>query len=141
MDLRGGQLVVCFICSLLANIAYFLLTFMTSLTPYIGLGCLSIAESFIPMITMALIPFTVPSTHYGVAYGVMEVVGAVSNVLSNIVMGILIDQDPSYITATCFLLSLTVIGTFLFLTLGCLDLWRQNKDDDKHPKDTEKCDK
>jgi len=53
---------------------------------------LSIGESFIPILVMALIPFTVPRRAYGTAYGVVEVTGALCSFAGNVLIGYLIDR-------------------------------------------------
>ena len=75
MDRLGGQLYVCSFSSVLVVYAYYSLTYTHTLDPLYDMVLLSVGESFIPILVMALIPFTVPTRAYGAAYGVIEVLG------------------------------------------------------------------
>ncbi|TFJ85289.1 hypothetical protein NSK_003712 [Nannochloropsis salina CCMP1776] len=92
MDKMGGQLYVCTASAALVLYAYVSLSFDPALDPLYDMVLLSIGESFIPILVMALIPFTVPRRAYGTAYGVMEVSGALCSFAGNVLIGYLIDQ-------------------------------------------------
>lgn len=92
MDRVGGQLYVCSASSLLVLYAYYSLSYTPTLDPLYDMVLLSIGESFIPILVMALIPFTVPRRAYGTAYGVVEVTGALCSFAGNVLIGYLIDR-------------------------------------------------
>jgi nitrate/nitrite transporter NarK len=121
VDSLGGQLGVCLTTSVVVVAAYYLLAY-TMVNPLVGVIMLSVGESFIPIIVMALIPSTVPANRYGTAFGIMEVTGAIASFVGNVAMGYAMDVTQSYGVAMDSLLGLSAVGMFLFIALAIADV-------------------
>lgn len=128
MDRVGGQLYVCSATSLLVVLAYYWLTFRPQVDPLYDMALLSIGESFIPILVMALIPFTVPKRTYGTAYGIVEVMGAVTSFAGNVLIGYLIDRAQGGYDAAMFALTvLAAAGAVCFFALALFECWCGHK--------------
>ena len=64
------------VASVLACYAYYLLNY-TFMDPVYPILLLSLAESCVPTILMALMPLAVPRSSYGIAFGIAEIFDAV----------------------------------------------------------------
>lgn len=128
MDRVGGQLYVCSATSLLVVLAYYWLTFRREVDPLYDMALLSVGESFIPILVMALIPFTVPKRTFGTAFGIVEVMGAVTSFAGNVLIGYLIDRaQGGYETAMFALTVLAAAGAVCFVVLMLSECWCGHK--------------
>lgn len=128
VDRVGGQLYVCSATALLVVLAYYWLTFRPEVAPLYDMGLLSVGESFIPILVMALIPFTVPKHLYGTAYGIVEVMGAVTSFAGNVFIGYLIDRaHGGYEPAMLALTVLAAAGAVCFFGLLLGECWCGHK--------------
>lgn len=128
MDRAGGQLYVCSATSLVVVLAYYWLTFRQEVDPLYDMALLSVGESFIPILVMALIPFTVPKRTYGTAYGIVEVMGAVTSFAGNVLIGYLIDRaHGGYAPAMLALTALSAAGAVCFFALMLCECWCGHK--------------
>ena len=116
IDRAGGQLYVCLAASILSSCAYLILAF-TWVEPIIPILCLSLAESCVPVILMALIPMSVERGHFGFAFGFVEVFDALGSIVGNIIVGYVRDNSQNYNSCMSFFILLNVTCTLLLVSL------------------------
>lgn len=155
MDWVGGRLYILMLSGMVTVFAFGLLAF-SDLTPVVGVVLLSISESFIPTISMALIPEVTPAEFFGIgeccrssdlqlgfscvrslmftfvdccaAFGVIEVLNAVANLSSNTFMGWLRDYTRSYDAGMACVFFLSLFGC---MSLMALFLWDRTINDQR----------
>ncbi|GMH95521.1 hypothetical protein TL16_g13179 [Triparma laevis f. inornata] len=116
IDRTGGQLYVCLAAAAVSLFAYYLLTF-TFIEPVYPILLLSLAESCVPTILMALIPLSVDKSSYGFAFGIAEIFDAVGSIAGNILMGYIRDSTQTYRECMIFIIVLNVICIVLVTIL------------------------
>lgn len=120
-DSSGRQLEGLLYAAFATALAYSLLLLAPGVTPFLPILLLSIAVTFIPTITLALVPLCVPSDAYGLAYGTMEVLDSVGLMAGNYLFALLFKQTQSYVPGMTGLAGLSVTGIVIFTALLCLD--------------------
>ena len=137
LDRLGGQLYVCSLSSIIVVLSYYLLSY-SSFDPLYDVILMSVGESFIPIVVMALIPFTVPKRSYGTAFGIVEVTGAIASFAGNVFIGWLLDRDGgSYAHAMLALTSLATCGMLLFFGLTIYEMMGHKGLNTRHELDYE----
>jgi len=120
IDRTGGQLYVVLAASVLACYAYYLLNY-TFMDPVYPILLLSLAESCVPTILMALMPLAVSRSSYGIAFGIAEIFDAVGSITGNILMGYIRDATQSYRQCMDFIILLNFVCFCLTVILIILD--------------------
>ncbi|GMH89339.1 hypothetical protein TrST_g962 [Triparma strigata] len=116
IDKTGGQLYVCLMAGAVSLFAYYMLTY-TLTDPVVPILLLSLAESCVPTILMALIPLSVDKSSYGFAFGIAEIFDAVGSIGGNILMGYIRDSTQTYRECMIFIIVLNVICMILVVIL------------------------
>jgi len=116
IDRLGGQLYVCLAASILSMVAYGLLTW-TWVDPVVPILLLSVAESIVPVIIMALIPLSVSRSQYGLAFGIAEIVDAMGSIVGNLAVGVIRDRTGSYQFCMVFIMALNAMHIVIICLL------------------------
>ena len=116
VDRIGLRLEACLAAGMCTCLAYYLLIF-TPVNPFIPVFLLSLALSFIPTITLALVPLCIPSDAYGIAYGSMEVMDSIGIMIGNFIFGLMYKMAKSYMPGLITLGILSLVGVILLLGL------------------------
>jgi MFS-type transporter involved in bile tolerance (Atg22 family) len=114
VDQLGMQLEVCSGAAVATTLAYSLLLYVPSITPFVPLTLLSMSLAVIPTITLAVVPLCVPSDAYGLAYGSMEVVDSLGLMSGNYLFGLMYSHTHSYELGLTCLAVMSVSGVMLF---------------------------
>jgi len=122
LDKIGGQLYICWFAATLTTFAYGLITFTNEFDPTIAILLLSLSESVIPTILMALMPLSVTRSEYGIGFGVAEVLDAVGSIGGNIMIGIIKDQTGGYRWSMIFIILLSLLSIVLVFLLIVRDV-------------------
>jgi MFS family permease len=113
--------VICFAAGILSIMA-FVIMIMNHHYAIMSLLFLSIAQSSLFTILLALIAIHTPIESVGIAFGLFEVLSGISNISGNIAFGYLCSIGDNCIFGLLFSLSLSVIGCCILSAFACTEM-------------------
>lgn len=100
--------------------AYILLLWSPNL-PVIPLLLISVAETLVPTVMLAMVPLCVPVDTLGLAFGLVETVDSAGSLTGNVLFGMIYEFTGSYCTDMIILTMLSIVTLVLVCSLWFVD--------------------
>jgi len=120
VDRFGFRIEICILAGVATTVAYALFLF-SSVVPVLPILLISVAQSLIPTITLAMVPLCIPSVVFGIGFGIVEFVDHLGNLVGNFGFGYLYQATSSYKLGMILLFLLSILGLLLLSILTVID--------------------
>jgi MFS-type transporter involved in bile tolerance (Atg22 family) len=103
--------------------------------PVIPLLLISVAETVVPTVMLAMVPLCVSVEALGVAFGLVETVDSAGSLVGNLLFGMIYEITGSYYTGLVLLTVLSVMALLLVCSLWYLDTEHvfKNREEETRP--------